>query len=123
MFTGYQGDATAIDAFLVVVDSYAVGMAQALAGGSNRLGDSYVHALTTMAEQLLDTEGRMKLIPRANGALSAPTDKVTITCRTCGGPKDAEQFNRDAKNKITGRKTQCKDCESKQRSRKKAAAA
>lgn len=121
-FTGYKGDATAIDGLLTIIDAYALGQAQAMAESAPAVVTAHVHTLVTLAEQLLDTGGRMKLVTstpappqaRVTQAPQKPGTYLnadgTLTCRVCGEAKPPECFSRDAGMK-TGRKSRCKDCD------------
>jgi len=61
--TGFTGDQTVIDGILVVLHAWAAAQAEELAKSSERFRDGYYHSLTLLAEAVLDTGGRMRLVP------------------------------------------------------------
>lgn len=117
----FSGDSAAHAALLVAIDAYAAGQADLFRTHPTPLVESYLHLLVTLAEQLLDSSGRVKLVTERNKLEIAPdlespgkpgtyfnTDG-TITCKDCSIPKAPEEFYRD-RGKRTGRKSQCKEC-------------
>jgi hypothetical protein len=141
-FTGYTGDQTSIDAIMVIISAHIAGLAEALAATSPLVRESCYHTLMTMAEQLLDTGGKLRLVnpnppppvPAApvrdirtagNGyqkvAAARPKNTVnddgTITCRTCRKDKATGEYFRDSKS-ATGFKGACKPCEREQKRKK-----
>jgi hypothetical protein len=61
--TGFQGDQTVIDGIMVVADAWNACTVEALAQSSEAFRDGYYHALVTMAEAIIDTGGRMRMVP------------------------------------------------------------
>lgn len=61
--TGWQGDQVAIDGLLLVMDAWVASAAETLAHSPDSFRDGYYHSLVTMAEAILDTGGRMRLVP------------------------------------------------------------
>jgi hypothetical protein len=120
--SGFSGDQTQIDGVMVAIDTYAAGMAALLAGAERPVSEAYLHTLITLAEQILDSGGRMRLVPPPSAAKSTATPSTagrpgtflnpdgTITCRACGDHKDPAEFSRD-KGMGTGRKSRCKTCD------------
>ena len=120
--SGFNGDQTQIDGVMVAIDAYAAGMADLLSKTDGPVGGAYLHTLVTLAEQILDSGGRMRLVPPT--AAPKPTVKATtakpgtflnpdgtITCRRCGHDKDPAEFCND-KAMSTGKKSRCKTCDS-----------
>ena len=117
----FSGDSAAHAALLAVIDTYAASQADLLRTHPTPLVESYLHLLVTLAEQLLDSGGRVKLVTERNRLEIAVTPEPagkpgtylnadgTITCKDCGIPKAPDEFYRD-RGKRTGRKSQCKAC-------------
>lgn len=59
--TGYRGDQAAIDAFMVIFDTYALAQAEALSVTPAEVRRGYMHLLMQQAELLLDSAGRLPL--------------------------------------------------------------
>lgn len=135
--TGYTGDAVAVDALMLVIDTYAAGMAEAIAGVPvTRRSDLY-HVLVTYAAELIDSGGRMRLVPKGDALIAAvqrvkdevpmqparpklePAPPGYIRCRLCLEAKPADLFALD-RTKSTGHKSACKACISAQRAAKQA---
>lgn len=122
-FTGYQADATAVDGFMMIVDAYVAEQVDALRKAPEPLVEAYFHALTQLGEQLIDTGGKLKLVPPASKTV-VKTVAATLNggggqdgrqvCRTCGITKKFAEFYKDSKMK-NGHKGQCKDCEREQK--------
>jgi hypothetical protein len=133
-FTGFQGDASAISGLMVILDTYAASQATALANAPAPVVEAHLHTLTHLAEQLMDTGGKLQapaVVPAAvtpvllDGARpkekpaaksAAPAVRTAArqdawpVCRTCGVEKKPEDYHKDAKNRRTGYKTQCIGC-------------
>jgi hypothetical protein len=123
-FTDWKGDQSAIDGLLVVIDTYVLSQAQALLDAPLHLAEGQVHTLVTLAEQIIDTGGKLsaprpKVVPQ-KAATHKPAQVSTRpawpVCRTCGVRKESGDYYRDSKNRATGYKTQCKQCETEQKS-------
>lgn len=109
IFTGFQTDTAAAEAFMVVVDAYAAGMASALPGAPQALLDAYASTLASLVNLLADAAA-----PAAPPALLHQVIHGTgkqRECRTCHKEKDLERDFYADKKGPDGRKTQCKDCE------------
>lgn len=143
-FTEYQGDASLIAGLMVIFDTYAASQAAALVDAPAPVLDAHLHTLVHLAEQLIDTGGKLALpdpaeppvlalpavtLPAAKRPVRArklvPRQSKSIwpICRTCRVKKKPEDYFRDSKNKVTGRKSQCKKCEREQVETKKSQAA
>lgn len=57
--TGFEGDAAVMDAVFVVVEAWAVQMAEGLAASPPVVREGHVHLLMQQAELLLDSAGRL----------------------------------------------------------------
>jgi len=61
--TGYTGDQTIIDGVMLVMDAWNACTTETLTRSSPAFRDGYYHALVTMAEAIIDTGGRMRMVP------------------------------------------------------------
>jgi len=61
--TGWQGDQVVIDGILLIHDAIVASDAESLAKSPESFREGYYHSLVTMAEAVLDTGGRMRLVP------------------------------------------------------------
>lgn len=67
--TGFKADASQIDAVRVAMEAYAARLAQSYASAPSELAEAHLNSLVSLASQLLDTGGRMRLDP--SGQLDA----------------------------------------------------
>jgi hypothetical protein len=142
-FTGYQGDASAISGLMVILDTYAASQAEALAEAPAPVVEAHLHTLWHLAEQLMDTGGKLAqpVIAPVTGVLTVeklqqarepqekPAKKAPVrtaakqdawpVCRTCGILKTPADYHKDRKNHRTGFKTQCIACGKAQDAEKK----
>lgn len=61
--TGWQGDQAAIDGVMVVIEAWNASATEALTRSSDSFRNGYYHALVTMASAILETGGKMRLVP------------------------------------------------------------
>jgi len=61
--TGWQGDQVVIDGIMLVHDAVVATDAEALAHSPESFRDGYYHALVCLAGEILDSGGRMRLVP------------------------------------------------------------
>lgn len=124
--TGWQGNSAAVESLLVIINAYAAGLGVAQA--PDALRESWYHSLVVMAEHLLDTGGRMRMVPAFTEPAPLPVRiagnaaRVTqgtptqvnsggqLKCKECELWKDPEDFYLDRK-AASGRKGKCKACE------------